>query len=381
MNKFFLLYLLIPFFVFSEDLKIADDFQEGDLLSSDTFNQIFDTIEKINRTVKTEDLIGTWSCDAMTTRQTSGWTNKGLYYSLEDAQINFSDAVSGTGLARMVSTSSPSPLKRVNSSFSAEFIVLNNKLFTKDSGENSSRIYDINFISESRFELTFLETSAQSFPANYSSFITCDSAVAVPAAPTSPSAVNAKTSINLTWVDSSVGETGFKVYRKQGSNEFSLVSTQTTTSYIDSDTSEGATYEYYISSYNDNGESKKSKIVSATLDSINPFVVSTLPADGENYSGTTVTITFSEVIEIKCPEGQSSGISCSALPAIELVGTGGSGNTYYMGQVGEKGISISGAPFVDGANPNYSVTVSKNHIFDLNGNQMEEDFTFSFTDG
>ena len=381
LNKFFLLYLLIPFFVFSEDLKIADDFQEGDLLSSDTFNQIFDTIEKINRTVKTEDLIGTWSCDAMTTRQTSGWTNKGLYYSLEDAQINFSDAVSGTGLARMVSTSSPSPLKRVNSSFSAEFIVLNNKLFTKDSGENSSRIYDINFISESRFELTFLETSAQSFPANYSSFITCDSAVAVPAAPTSPSAVNAKTSINLTWVDSSVGETGFKVYRKQGSNEFSLVSTQTTTSYIDSDTSEGATYEYYISSYNDNGESKKSKIVSATLDSINPFVVSTLPADGENYSGTTVTITFSEVIEIKCPEGQSSGISCSALPAIELVGTGGSGNTYYMGQVGEKGISISGAPFVDGANPNYSVTVSKNHIFDLNGNQMEEDFTFSFTDG
>ena len=381
LNKFFLLYLLIPFFVFSEDLKIADDFQEGDLLSSDTFNQIFDTIEKINRTVKTEDLIGTWSCDAMTTRQTSGWTNKGLYYSLEDAQINFSDAVSGTGLARMVSTSSPSPLKRVNSSFSAEFIVLNNKLFTKDSGENSSRIYDINFISESRFELTFLETSAQSFPANYSSFITCDSAVAVPAAPTSPSAVNAKTSINLTWVDSSVGETGFKVYRKQGSNEFSLVSTQTTTSYIDSDTSEGATYEYYISSYNDNGESKKSKIVSATLDSINPFVVSTLPADGENYSGTTVTITFSEVIEIKCPEGQSSGISCNALPAIELVGTGGSGNTYYMGQVGEKGISISGAPFVDGANPNYSVTVSKDHIFDLNGNQMEEDFTFSFTDG
>ena len=73
--------------------------------------------------------------------------------------------------------------------------------------------------------------------------------------------------------------------------------------------------------------------------------------------------------------------SCYSSPAIKLVGTGGSGNTYYMGQVGEKGISISGAPFVDGANPNYSVTVSKNHIFDLNGNQMDEDFTFSFTDG
>ncbi len=381
LNKFLLFILLLPFFLFSEDLKIADDFQEGDLLSAETFNQIFDTIEKINRTIVTEDLIGTWSCDAMTTRQTDGWVDKSLYYLLEDAQVNFAIGSGGTTGINVLTTSSPSPFKRQSSSFSGEFSVLNNKLFTKNNGENESRIWSINFISESRFELTFLETSAQSFPASYSSFITCDTTVAVPAAPTSPSAVNAKTSINLTWVDSSVGETGFKVYRKQGSNEFSLVSTQTTTSYIDSDTSEGATYEYYISSYNDNGESKKSKVVSATLDSINPFVVSTLPVDGENYSGTTVTITFNEVIEIKCPEGQSGPASCGALPAIELVGTGGSGNTYYMGQVGEKGISISGAPFVDGANPNYSVTISKDHIFDLNGNQMEEDFTFSFTDG
>ena len=381
LNKFLLFNLLLPFFLFSEDLKIADDFQEGDLLSAETFNQIFDTIEKINRTIVTEDLIGTWSCDAMTTRQTDGWADKSLYYLLEDAQVNFAVGSEGTTGINVLTTSSPSPFKRQSSSFSGEFSVLNNKLFTKNNGENESRIWSINFISESRFELTFLETSAQSFPASYSSFITCDTTVAVPAAPTSPSAVNAKTSINLTWVDSSVGETGFKVYRKQGSTDFSLVSTQTTTSYIDSDTSEGATYEYYISSYNDNGESKKSKVVSATLDSINPFVVSTLPVDGENYSGTTVTITFNEVIEIKCPEGQSGPTSCGALPAIELVGTGGSGNTYYMGQVGEKGISISGAPFVDGANPNYSVTISKDHIFDLNGNQMEEDFTFSFTDG
>ena len=383
MNKFFLFYLLLPFFIFSEDLIIADDFQEGDLLSAETFNQIFDTIEKINRTVVTEDLIGTWSCDAMTTRQTAGWADKSLYYLLEDAQVNFAIGSGGSTGINVLSTSSPSPFKRQSSSFSGVFSVLNNKLFTKSDGENESRIWSINFISESRFELTFLETSAQSFPANYSSFITCDSAVAVPAAPTSPSAVNAKTSINLTWVDSSVGETGFKVYRKQGSNEFSLVSTQTTTSYIDSDTSEGATYEYYISSYNQNGESKKSKIVSATLDSINPFVVSTLPADGENYSGTTVTITFNEVIEIKCPPGAeligaAQGNNCNSYPAIKLVGEG---NTYYMGQIGEKGISISEAPFVDGANPNYSVTVSRDHIFDLNGNQMEEDFTFSFTDG
>ena len=62
------------------------------------------------------------------------------------------------------------------------------------------------------------------------------------------------------------------------------------------------------------------------------------------------------------------------------MGTGGSGNTYFMGQVGENGIIITANPFVDGANPNYDVTISKDYIFDLNGNQMAEDYTFSFTD-
>ena len=104
LNKFLILPLVFSIIVSSDDLKIAEDFKEGDIVSAETFNQIFDTLEKINRTVKTEDLIGTWSCDAMTTRETSGWINKGLYYSLEGAQVNFSDAVSGTGSAKVVTT-------------------------------------------------------------------------------------------------------------------------------------------------------------------------------------------------------------------------------------------------------------------------------------
>ena len=76
--------------------------------------------------------------------------------------------------------------------------------------------------------------------------------------------------------------------------------------------------------------------------------------------------------------------SCSGVipAAIKVVGTGGSENTstYFMGQVGEKGIIITDNPFVDGLRPNYDVTISKDYIFDLNGNQMAEDYTFSFTD-
>ncbi len=385
MNKFLLLNLLLPFFLFSEDLKIADDFQEGDLLSAETFNQIFDTIEKINRTIVTEDLIGTWSCDAMTTRQTDGWADKSLYYLLEDAQVNFAVGSGGTTGINVLTTSSPSPFKRQSSSFSGEFSVLNNKLFTKNNGENESRIWSINFISESRFELTFLETSAQSFPASYSSFITCDTTVAVPAAPTSPSAVNARTSINLTWVDSSSDETGFKVYRKQGSNEYSLVSTQTTTSFVDSDTSEGVTYSYYISSYNENGESKKSKVVSATLDSIYPTIVNVSPQNGDEIKladSPPIVITFSEPIQTICPEQYQdiTPSSCSGNPGIITTGT--SAGPYGLLSVGEKNkviLTSYSLPGNIGINFTFTATIFKDFIYDMNGNQLQEDYTWQFT--
>ena len=394
LNKFLILPLVFSIIVSSDDLKIAEDFKEGDIVSAETFNQIFDTIEKINRTVKTEDLIGTWSCDAMTTRETSGWINKGLYYSLEGAQVNFSDAVSGTESAKVVTTSSPSPFKRVNSSFTGEFVVLNNKLFTKDSGETDSRIYDINFISDSRFELTFLETSAQSFPANYASFLTCDSSAKVPAAPTLPSAVNNKATITLAWTDVSVDEKGFKIYRKiDGSSEYTLISTQTETSYSDSDTSEGTKYFYYIVSYNDNGDSAKSLIISATADTIAPTAIASSPANNETVGRQLyeIIVEFSEKVEIVCPAGDQYGgmpDSCptsggaitftaniegsSRTPSLRYptLGTGGS-KTLRLGTMGS-------AERFDANQNNIEVTINKDWIRDANGNQMTSDFSFSF---
>ena len=395
LNKFLILPLFFSILISSEDLKIAEDFKEGDIVSAETFNQIFNTIEKINRTVKTEDLIGTWSCDAMTTRETSGWTNKGLYYALEDAQINFSDAVNGTGLAKVVTTSSPSPLKRVNSSFTGEFIVLNNKLFTKDSGETDSRIYDINFITSSRFELTFLETSAQSFPAKYASFLTCDSSVKVPAAPTLPSAVNNKATITLAWTDVSVDETGFKIFRKiEGSSEYTLISTQTETSYTDSDTSEGTKYFYYVVSYNDNGDSAKSLIISATADSIAPTAIASSPANNETVGRQLyeIIVEFSEKVEIVCPAGdqyRGDGISDCPTSGGAITFTAdieGSSRTpalrsSSLGTGGSKSISLStmgSAERFDADQNNIEVLISKDWIRDANGNQMTSDFSFSF---
>lgn len=396
LNKYLILPLIFSILVSSDDLKIAEDFKEGDIVSAETFNQIFDTIEKINRTVKTEDLIGTWSCDAMTTRQTSGWTDNGLYYSLENAQVNFSNAINGTGSAKVVTTSSPSPLKRENSSFTGEFVVLNNKLFTKGSGETGSRIWDINFISNSRFELTFLETSAQSFPANYASFLTCDTTSKVPAPPTLPSALNDKATINLAWTDASVDETGFKIYRKvEGSSEYTLIRTQTETSYSDLDTSEGSKYFYYIVSYNDNGDSAKSLIISATADSIAPSAIASSPANNETVGRQlyTISVEFSEKVAIVCPAGDQyrgriddecptsggaitftaniEGSSRTPSLRIPTLGTGREGRVLSLSTMGS-------AERLDANQNNIEVSINKDWIRDANGNQMTSDFSFSF---
>jgi hypothetical protein len=100
----------------ADDLIIADDFKSGDLVSADTFNQIFDTIEKINRTVVDSDLVGVWKCSAVhaSSDNYNGWTNKGLVYELTGAQVNFTASSAATSLesAYSYSTSSPTPFFR-----------------------------------------------------------------------------------------------------------------------------------------------------------------------------------------------------------------------------------------------------------------------------
>jgi hypothetical protein len=380
---------------YADDLKVADDFKSGDLVSADTFNQIFDTIEKINRTVVDSDLVGVWSCDAMTTRNTNGWTSKSLFYILENSQVNLTASSSATSLesAYTISTSSPSPFKRtLASAFSGTYILYNNKLFTKQADESEARIWDVNIISSTRFELTFLETSAQSFPTNYASFITCDSAEAVPASPTAPTATNNKTGINLAWTDSSSDETGFKVYRKLSTEtEAKVIATQTAVTYSDTDLTEGQTAYYQVTAYNDNGDSAKSKVVSATLDSTAPTVVSTTPENNGTGSRQlrSVVVTFSEKVEIFCPAGDqytdmncpSSGNAISFTALVEGSSRTVSTKSITSGHGGSTTLSMTtmgSAERFDANQSGITVTVNKDWIRDANRVQLAEDFQFNF---
>ena len=390
LSLFTLILLLTTSISHADDYVWGEEFKEGDVISAATFNQIFGTLQKLNRTPLDADLVGTWSCSSVrsyyTGMDTNGWVRNGFIDLLSNAQLTMTASSAATSLesAYSFSTSNPTPLVSFNDASYASagtYMLYRSTLFfqglmTPSGSSTTVTKHQVNIVSDNRFTLTPLSGGG-----NSPDMIVCDSAVAVPAAPTATTATNAQTLVNVTWTDQSSDETGFKIYRRLStSTEATQLATAVTASpYVDSTLTEGQTAYYSVSAYNTNGESAKSKVVNATLDSVKPTVVSTTPVNGGSTTGTTVSINFSESIIIQCAtfDPEQPALPCSDPPAIKLVGAG---NTYYMGQVGSSGVTLSAQPFVDGANPSYTVTIESDAIFDLNGNKMAADYVFTFTD-
>jgi hypothetical protein len=361
----------------ADDLKVADDFEPGDLVSADTFNQIFDTIEKINRTVVDSDLVGVWKCSAVhaSSNNYNGWINKGVIYELTDAQVNFTASSATTSLesAYSYSTSSPTPFFRSSDpaeagtgtyQFYKGLLVLKNAATSKRGV--ATMPWKLDVVSDTRIILEKKNASG-----NTPELVLCDSAEAVPASPTSPSATNNKTGINLAWTDSSSDETGFKVYRKLSTEtEAKVIATQTAVTYSDTDLTEGQTAYYHVTAYNGNGDSAKSKIVSATLDGTPPTILSVSPSDGSTLGwDMQVTIQFSEKV-VTCTDENCFPLTLTlnGVTRTELSVTYGTFETLTVATsafAGEKGI--------------YTMTISANGIKDESGNIMVADYSWSFT--
>ena len=386
----------------ADDLKVADDFQSGDLVSADTFNQIFNTLESINRSVIDTDLIGVWKCSAIHASGSAwnGWESKGLVYEIKDAQVNFtaSSAETSLGEAYNFTTSSPTPFWRSSDPASADtgtYQLFKGLLVMKRNGGINLVDWQVDIVSDSRFTLYKPTVNG-----NQPNYVVCDSAEAVPASPTSPTATNKKTGIDLAWTDASSDETGFKVYRKLSTeSEAKLIATRTTVTYSDTDLAEGQTAYYHVTAYNDNGDSAKSKAVSATRDSIAPTVASTSPANGVQVAITdrTLSINFSEKINVICPSDPTVTYAFSCVDSGSAVIAQGIYNdqrttapqyraTLYssIASIGISGTSTLSGDLV--RNPGaledldtITVTVKKEWIRDMNGIQMDADFVFTFT--
>ena len=400
LNKLFQIIFFLLFLqnIYADELKLADEFKEGDIVSAETFNQIFDVLEKINGEVFDSDLVGTWECSSLATDEYSpqnfGWEKKGFMFELKSAQLNFTQTTGGTtgedslNTPYQFTTSSPSPIWLSENSSSGSYSLYKGRIFFKHNPAELAQAtidsWAIDLISESRFSLSSGSSNANP------EFVVCDSKEAVPAPPTNPVISYENELLKISWNDASVDEKGFRIYRKS-SEDYSLIASLDAdeTSYIDSDLVSGIQYYYYIVAYNDFGDSLKSKIVSFTLDDISPTVLLTKPENGGQVdSHGRITITFSETIEIKCPS-DIPAVSCSdpsnpSAYAIEVKGN--SENIFYTGRVGQNGQIFDFLPknlfadylYTDSPNTSYSVTIKKDYIVDKNGNSMQEDYKFSY---
>ena len=374
----------------------GEEFQEGDIISAATFNQIFSTLQKLNRSPVDADLVGTWNCSSVYSSadnmNTNGWVTNGFIDTLSNSQLNMTASSQPTSLSQAYSfsTSNPSPLIRFNNasvSSSGTYILYRNMLLMKGviSATGVSK-YKIDIMSDDRFILTSLSDGG-----NYPDLVMCDSATPVPAAPTGTKATNAQTTVNISWTDQSTDETGFTIYRRLSNEttESQLVTAVTASPYVDSSLTEGQTAYYRVSAYNSNGESFKSGISSSTLDNTKPTVISHTPSTNQQVTTTSrsVSIVFSERIQVVCPGGDAYDPTCSFFNSgnpITVVGT--SGKTYgNIAGHGSAGLSIVGnlvgSAETLNANDTITVTIHKEWFRDMNGNYMNADYSYSFTTG
>ena len=83
--KYLLLSLFFSLTLNADDYEWGEEFREGDIISAATFNEIFNTLQKLNRTPIDADLTGSWVCDAVHYERsvsgydTTGWSVKGFF--------------------------------------------------------------------------------------------------------------------------------------------------------------------------------------------------------------------------------------------------------------------------------------------------------------
>jgi hypothetical protein len=375
----------------ADDFTWGEEFKEGDTISADVFNEIFKTIEKINRGVVDTDLIGSWNCDAITTRNTSGYTDRGSFYLLEDAQINFSSSGASSSLETPynITTSSPGPLARENAAFTGTYQLYKNMLFVYRSTDTfpAPRIYSVDIVSDSRIELTFLETSATSFPASYSSFVVCDTVAKIPNPPTDMTISQNGSSIIIGWEDNSSDESGFKINRRTASEiTYTLLTTinSNISTYTDSDVVEGTTYFYAVSAINANGSSRFSNPVNIAVDATAPTVTSIVPAANSTVGrdARSLTVNFSEPVK-----WDSSPFTIS----FKKAGTENTDITYVRGcdvygycdtdsnTIQSWNTTLVGSAEVILNDSQVTISIDSSKIKDANGISMSSDFTATYT--
>ena len=142
-------------------------------------------------------------------------------------------------------------------------------------GANATSFNNTNLVASTTYVYrVFAFNGGGDSAASNSAEATTQTPPATPAAPSGLTATAASQSqINLSWVDNSTNETGFKIERCKGANcaNFAQVGTvaSNTTSFPDAGLAKNTTYRYRVRAYNGSGDSPYSNIASARTFNVN----------------------------------------------------------------------------------------------------------------
>ena len=162
----------------ASELSLDQNFKPGDKISSETFNTIFSTIEKINSVVKDRDLIGTWICSgrgsSLNFISYNNWISDGKpsWYSkssTSNVTLNFISSEASTSFDTPYTytqsepilhfTTYPSGINVYESSLNGSYVLIDNELillttFPGLSNDiTSTQKYDVSLLSPTRISL------------------------------------------------------------------------------------------------------------------------------------------------------------------------------------------------------------------------------------
>jgi photosystem II stability/assembly factor-like uncharacterized protein len=175
---------------------------------------------------------------------------------------------------------------------------------------------------------------------NYSSEVSI-STQTIPNLPTDlKGVVNGATKIDLTWVDASNNEDGFKIERKSGTGSYSLIATvaQNIVSYKDTGLSASTNYTYRIYSYNIKGNSNFSNEASIQTPNLLIYINPSNNLYKVNFSSDNIGYIAGDKVVLKTTNGglnwsiirQSNSITYTAIKFVDdLTGYLGGNDQYY----------------------------------------------------
>jgi len=286
-KKTFLIPIMLVFIsftsLFAADYKTPHRFKDGDVVSADVLNEIFDYIEASKKTVLPQDLVGEWNCtkyrvlyDNNKSLPGTSISNSNLIRYVNNLKLIITAAANGSYIwsspSRNIFSSMfavldgySNPTGRysdectgngVMDSMEGDLFVSSPNCLNDLSGYGSGQYptyqlqINLNKISSSRVQIHFDNIN-----------LMCDIQKMPPAIPTDLKVSVINDVVKLTWIDNSSDEFVFTLLRKDSDGDWAEVGTVPANTTSFSEPLKTGVHSYRVKSRNDVGDSLGSNVV------------------------------------------------------------------------------------------------------------------------